>query len=502
MGDRKMKREFWIIRLREVVIAFVVLGLIGCASIGLFDEQDQASKLKSLKRGKISGDGSYTNDFYEFELRLPKGWSGTLGDPPTVLHMEPQDKSIDANVRRFVSIDVIVNSCQESDTLEKLIEQYTTSNRGRSFEVVSQRDAMTAQTDARVCIISAKSKDNPLKIMSLITKRDTRVIILECSALRPLFDNVEAFFSYAISSFRTTSKGSESQTPTPTPKPFDREKDYFNYTVEVGDTFNQIAQIYMGSETHAAQIRLLNQIDTLTAGQAILIPRTIPYVIVEGDTFEGVAQRYLYTSDHAAWLKEYNDGLPWEAGQTIQIPLYNLEAPLPREGYWDLSKRVFGKSDMSDLLNIYNDGKSLNALQKVRLPFFLFKFSYTYTVRAGDTLAKITAWATGDPKNLKLIADFNKLKEPYNLTKGQIIEIPRQLVKDPSIFDRLPPPSKSTSPKQPPKPKPTVNPDESTPPREGNESAKSTPTLPTSTPSPRPTSTPVPMDSRGIYEPD
>ncbi len=487
--------------LRAVVWFGLVTLMAGCASIGLFDEQDQASKLKNLKRGSISGDGLYRNEFYEFEVRLPKGWTGTVGDPPTVLRCESQDKSIDSSVRRFVSIEAIVSSCQDTDTIDTVIERYIQSNQARGFEVVSQRDSMNLKKDARICVIGAKSKESPIKIMSLVTKRDTRIVILECSALRPLFDNFESQFSYAVSNFAFTSKSSEELKATPVPRLFDPQMDYFSYTIVEGDTLAVIAQTYMGTDKHADSIKQLNTLDSLTIGQTILIPRAVSYTIAQGDTYEAVAKQQMQTAENAAWLKEYNESLPWESGQTIRIPLYKLEEPVPREGYYDLARRIFGRSDLSDFLNIYNDGKALNSLSKVRLPLFLFKYSYSYRVQSGDTLAKIAGWATGDPKNAKVIGQYNNLKEPYSLTTGQMIEIPKNLVKDPSVFDRgksrPKPSSKEPKPTQPPKPA-----DAQSTPQTEKESQKSLPGTPTATPSPRPTATPVPVDSRGIYEPD
>ncbi len=496
-----MKKGQFRILLRAMACIGLLTLMAGCASIGLFDEQDQANKMKNLKRGSISGDGLYRNEFYEFEVRLPKGWAGTVGDPPTVLRSESQDKTIDASVRRFVSIEAIVSSCQDSDTIDMVIERYVQSNQSRGFEVLSQRDSMNLKKDARICVIGAKSKENTLKIMSLITKRDTRVVILECTALRPLFDNFESQFSYAVSNLVFTSKATEEPKATPLPRLFDPQTDYFSYTIVEGDTLAGIAKTYMGSETHADAIKQFNNLESLTIGTSILIPRAVSYSIVAGDTYESVAKQQMQTIENAAWLKEYNEGIPWESGQTIRIPLYRLEEPLPREGYYDFSKRFFGRSDLSDFLNIYNDGKALNALSKARLPLFMFKYSYSYRVQAGDTLAKIAGWATGDPKNAKAIGQYNNLKEPFTLTTGQTIEIPRNMVKDPSVFDRIKsrpkPSSRESKPTQPTKPA-----DPQSPPQTDKDSQKSLPTAPTATPSPRPTSTPVPVDSRGIYEPD
>ena len=49
----------------------------------------------------------------------------------------------------------------------------------------------------------------------------------------------------------------------------------------------------------------------------------------------------------------------------------------------------------------------------------------TYTVQAGDTLSKIAQTKLGESERWKEIAELNNLKEPYRLSIGQQLEMPK-----------------------------------------------------------------------------
>jgi len=52
-------------------------------------------------------------------------------------------------------------------------------------------------------------------------------------------------------------------------------------------------------------------------------------------------------------------------------------------------------------------------------------FDKVYTVRRGDTLASIAAWAYQDPSLWRVIADANGIQDPRRLAPGVVLSLPR-----------------------------------------------------------------------------
>ncbi len=107
---------------------------------------------------------------------------------------------------------------------------------------------------------------------------------------------------------------------------------------------------------------------------------------------------------------------------------------------------------------------------------------------AGETLAAISAWYTGDPKNWKVIAEANPTIKPNKLRIGDKLNIPHHLIKKRSLLNKksVPAPTK--------KPVKKVSQPEAQPsPTPGSESTAAIQPEPTITTTAAPTETVVPL---------
>ena len=231
----------------------------------LKNERDQAAALKRLKRGSLNKDGFYRNEFYEFNLQLPKAWIGSVSDPPTILTALPPEKEIlDSNARKFVDIQVQVMMASSDDTIDLMIERYSKAN---DYELINQKNTKIEKAESKQCVFNGKWKDSPIKVISLVVFRDKKAVIVQCRALRPLYDNVFAHFASCLNSFIVTSSEAASATPTPTPNPFDRNADFIIYAVQSGDTPAGIAERFMGEAERASDILAENKIERFTVAR-------------------------------------------------------------------------------------------------------------------------------------------------------------------------------------------------------------------------------------------
>lgn len=437
--------------------------------------------MKKLKRGQFS-DGTYRNEFYEFEMNIPKGWSAKTDKPPIVLTGVPPSHEIpDPAARKFIDIQARVGSRLPGEKLEEAIQRYLQSN---GFEQVSVSPGFVASAESRICAATGYWKENIIRILSLVVLQEKDVVVVQCRALRPLYDNVEAQFRYCLDSFTITTKPIRPVEPEPALRPFDPDLDSFSYIVVEGDTIETIARRFMGNENRAWIIIQNNEIEELKPGMRLKIPRTVPYRIREADDWSGISRNVLGHGKYASWLQEYNQNLEWKIGETIFIPLYTQREAQFREGYVDIAKQVYEDVDKADFLMIYNGNRSMNELDQVKLPIFLFSQFYIYKVQKGDTLAMIAAWLTGDSQKYREIAEANNLSSPYVLSPGQELKIPAVLVPDPTVLTRSRPRPQRPAETPPGKPTPTPRPAR---PRQ----------IMTPTPSQAPQ-----MGIEGIYEPD
>ncbi len=439
---RKYQFTFLVMVILSILIVFG-----GCQ---LLSPNTADQNLKQLKRGFISNDNTYANDYYEFKVKLPKSWKGAVGDPPQVLVCRPTSREIaDGSARRLIDIKILVREVKEKETLDSVIESYKTGN---GYEMVLERPGLVKDVESKRCIFYGNLKETPLKINSLFILRENKLVIIQCQAVKPLFDNVEAQFRYCMDSYLVTAKSALPTTPTPMPDPFDREFDFVNYETLEGDTAQSLAKRFMGDDRRAWIIIKTNELDALTPGISIKIPRFVSYKALASDTFESISSKFFSTGSYANLIKQYNDGIDLAPEATIFLPLYEILQPEAGEDYANLAERIYTDALKADFLQAYNNKIPLSELEYVKLPIFMMKKFYTYKVEKGDSLAMIASWLTGDSRNYRAIAEANGITSPYMISLNQELKIPARLISDPDVFNR-------PKPKPKPRPKPAVDPE-------------------------------------------
>jgi len=304
---------------------------------------------------------------------------------------------------------------------------------------------------------------------------------VECKALKPLFDNVEAQFGACLDSIKITGKVNADDMSSLLMGPGIDDEDYVLYIVSTTDTKETLAKNFLGAEDRAWMLMSLNKLEKLSAGDRIKIPRFISYEVKSNDSLPLISKRIFGDAKYADGIRQYNKDKQITEGETIQIPLYTIETPIVGETYSDLAKRHYADAKLAQRLLQYNNLQPVESLEKVKLPLFFKEQYYYYRVQSSDTLAWIARWLTGDSNNYRAIAEANNILYPYQLKVRQNLKIPASLVSDPSVFDKPIPRAKRPA-KKPKRPKTDTKPSA------------------TRTPAPTPTVKPVPIDDPGLFD--
>lgn len=106
-------------------------------------------------------------------------------------------------------------------------------------------------------------------------------------------------------------------------------QDYIIYTVQRGDTLYQIATKF---NTDIDAIKFLNNLksDTLSIGQQILIPTTVPtetyiiYTVEKGDSLYSIAKKYNISVEELKTANNLTNNL-LNIGQTLKIPTTKIQ---------------------------------------------------------------------------------------------------------------------------------------------------------------------------------
>jgi LysM repeat protein len=447
-----MKRIF----ISANILVILSLFWAGCQTFGDMSKREEERQLRRLMRGSLDESGMYLNEHYQFRVRLPEGWPGDVGDPPEVLIVHPSSHHISrSSLRRQVTIRVNIWTREAGEGVIEFIERYSDVNQ---YEQVLQRPSMVEGFVSGRILFYAEKDGKPFRVMSLFVMKENEFVVVECSAPRDVYDNFESSFRTCLDSYESTREDlPELPDPNVTDVRSDPDAEHFDYTVAPGETLELLATLFLGHSERVWMLADLNEIDSVQAGQRILIPRTMRYEVNSRDTWRAISRRIFATGEYADTIRNFNNDIDLVAGTEVYIPLYYEETPVMGESYSDAAVRLYNDASLAKRLLDYNDLEPLGSLKKLKVPIYLKERYYIYTVQRGDSLAWIARWLTGDSSNYKQIADYNNIASPYRVIVNQQIKIPAYLVPDPGVFDRpLPRPTPRAA--TPSTPQPTVTP--------------------------------------------
>jgi chitinase len=200
------------------------------------------------------------------------------------------------------------------------------------------------------------------------------------------------------------------------------------YTVQSGDTLRSIAQRFYGDSTLWALIQAANpEIDpnNLQIGQQLQIPFGQRYTVQSGDTLNNIAQRFYNNSSWWPLIQDANPGINpnnLQIDQLLQIPFGLQYTVQSGDTLASIAQRFYGDSSQWTLIQNANPGINPNNLQIGQQ--LLIQFGQQYTVQSGDTLVKIAEQFYGNGSQWTLIQNANPGINPNNLQVSQQLQIP------------------------------------------------------------------------------
>ena len=154
------------------------------------------------------------------------------------------------------------------------------------------------------------------------------------------------------------------------------EHDFVTYKVRPGDTLALLAAEYYGDRTHAVFIMVANKMQhprPLKPGEKLRIPVSREITAAVGDSFDGLAQVYLGDKRRGPSLAEFNGMDPSDslaAGKTLTIPFHVVHTAAGAESLASIAAAYFGDSKNAPLLRGYNflDRDTLSAGESIVIP--------------------------------------------------------------------------------------------------------------------------------------
>lgn len=154
------------------------------------------------------------------------------------------------------------------------------------------------------------------------------------------------------------------------------DHDFVTYKVRAGDTLALLAAEYYGDRNHAVFIMVANKMQhprPLKPGEKVRIPVSREITAAVGDTFDGLAQQYLGDKRRGTYLAEFNNmdrGDSLAAGRTLTIPFHVVHTAVGEETLANISSAYFGDVKNGPLLRGYNflDRDRLSAGDAIVIP--------------------------------------------------------------------------------------------------------------------------------------
>jgi len=154
--------------------------------------------------------------------------------------------------------------------------------------------------------------------------------------------------------------------------------DTITYKVKAGDTLELLAAEYYGDRNDALFIMVANKMThprPLKKGEKLRVPVSREVTTSIGDTFDTLAQAYLGDTRRGPFLAEFNGVAPDDslaAGTVINVPFtitYTADADI---GLDRIAQAYFGDAERANVLRAYNflDKDTLAKGETVEVPIF------------------------------------------------------------------------------------------------------------------------------------
>lgn len=139
-----------------------------------------------------------------------------------------------------------------------------------------------------------------------------------------------------------------------------QQHDTLVHKVVKGDTIELLAAEYYGDRNYAIFIMVANEMQharPLSPGERLKVPANRAVTVAVGDTFESLAEQYLGDRRRARFLAGFNQ-LPASAsltaGEIIQIPFHVRHRAAGKETLSAISAAYFASSKKAKLIQEYN----------------------------------------------------------------------------------------------------------------------------------------------------
>ncbi|MFC1848816.1 LysM peptidoglycan-binding domain-containing protein [candidate division CSSED10-310 bacterium] len=398
---------------------FVLFFLGNCAGVTPEPEEEKPAVSTKNKRGFLKGP-QYFNEYYKFQITTPRGWRAMRPQTDFLVRMS----SIQSNVKIEVAVSEFNSVPDLEAEAKKLIKE-------KAFEIISQEPRTILDQAAMFFELQSTTEAVTKKVTVLYIQKDTFLYQIYSSGPRDKFDEFSHSIDETLNSFLFSDKFVEG---------FGRA-DYFTYLVKPDDTLKRLATRWLNDPKQDKTIAYFNQITALVAYRPIDIPCSVAYEIQEGDTPVSISQKFYNTPDRFNLIPPYNPLLTedkiLQPGTKIKVPMYFIYKVQQDDSLAKIAQKFLRSEKRAELIHIYNGGDTIRVGQKIKIPLlWRLREFVIYTVKANDSLGSIAIEMTGSKNNYPVIAEFNNIPPPFELSIGQKIKIPKDIIK---IMKKRPP---------------------------------------------------------------
>jgi len=405
--------------LRCIVLRVCLVLVAGCLlSCATQQKPVKDETITEFKRGRLKGP-QYFNEYYKFQITTPRGWRSVRPKTEFLVRMTPTA----ADVKVQVAVEEFKNDASMQEVFKKVVKD-------NEYEILSQDSDTFLEQPAINALFSKGSRT----IRVVFIEKGNFVYSIHCSSTQAKFDTYKSPFQDAIDSFRFTSKFLESL----------GQEDFFTYIVKSDDTLPRLAARFLNDPGLANSISYFNQLTNLVPNRPIDIPRYVLYKVQEGDTEEQLSNKFYRSGDRFQLIVDYNPHLDTQKilvpGTTIKVPMYFNYTMQQGDTLHTVAAKHLRFENRVKLIQEYNGKTAFRPGSTMKIPILWAARDYKiYQVQPNDSLTSIAEAFTGDINKFMVIAEFNNIPPPYELSIGQKLKIPKDIIK---IVPKTKPPRK------------------------------------------------------------